>query len=85
MLIVSSSGMSHLLIGLGYEAGDAAMPVQKVLELLVADDKPLCLSQSILPCILPVNQQALEHLNAAHKNQCSSKLYNGTKWNLRSH
>lgn len=53
---------AYLLIGLWNKAGDAAVSVQKLLELLLTDDEPLRLSQSLLSCILPVNQQTLEHL-----------------------
>lgn len=54
---------SYLLIGLRNQAGDAAVSIQEVLKLLVTDDEPLCLSQGCLSCVLPINQQALEHLN----------------------
>lgn len=54
---------SYLLIGLGNEAGDTAMSIQKVLELLVADDEPLGLSQSRLSCVFPVDEETLEHLS----------------------
>lgn len=57
--------LSYLLIGLRNEAGDAAVSIQKLLKLLVADDEPLGLSQGFLSCILAVNQQALEHLNTS--------------------
>lgn len=40
------------------------MSIQELLKLLVADDKPLCLSQGCLSRILPINQQALEYLNS---------------------
>lgn len=56
--------MSYLVIGLGNKAGDTAVSIQELLKLLVADDKPLSLSQGCLSCILPINQQALEYLNA---------------------
>lgn len=39
------------------------MSLQELLKLLVADDKPLRLSQGCLSCILPINQQALKYLN----------------------
>lgn len=39
------------------------MPIQKLLKLQVTDDEPLRLSQRLLACILPINQQTLEHLN----------------------
>lgn len=54
---------SHLLIRLGNKTGDAAVSLQKLLKLLVTDDEPLGLSQGFLSCILPINQQTLEHLN----------------------
>lgn len=53
---------AHLLIGLRNQAGDAAVSLQEVLELQVADDEPLRLSQGFLSCVLAVNQQTLEHL-----------------------
>lgn len=54
---------SHLLIRLGNKTGDAAVSLQKLLKLLVTDDEPLGLSQGFLSCVLPINQQTLEHLN----------------------
>ena len=60
--------VSYLLIGLWNQTGNAAVSVQKVLEVLVADDKPLGLPQTVLPCVLAVNQQALKHLEEQHTN-----------------
>lgn len=54
---------SHLLIRLRNKTGDAAVSFQKLLKLLVTDDEPLRLSEGFLSCILPINQQTLEHLN----------------------
>lgn len=53
---------AHLLIGLGNQTGDAAVSLQEVLELQVADDEPLRLSQGFLSRVLAVNQQTLEDL-----------------------
>lgn len=52
----------YLLIRLRNKARDAAVSVQKLLKLLITDDKPLCLSQGCLACVFPVNQQALKDL-----------------------
>lgn len=59
----------YLLIGLWHQAVHAAVSIQKLLELLVTDDKPLCIPQCALPCILPVDQQALEHLNTQRERE----------------
>lgn len=39
------------------------MSVQKLLKLLVTDDKPLCFPEGFLPCVLSVNQKTLEYLH----------------------
>lgn len=54
---------SYLLIRLWYQAGDAAVFVQEVLKLQIADDEPLRLSQGFLPRILAINQETLEDLD----------------------
>lgn len=54
---------AYLLIRLWYQAGDAAVFVQEVLKLQVADDEPLRLSQGFLSRILAVNDQTLENLD----------------------
>lgn len=46
---------AYLLIRLWYQAGDAAVFVQEVLKLQVADNEPLRLSQGLLSCVLAVN------------------------------
>lgn len=41
------------------------MSIQELLKLLVTDDEPLRLPQGFLSRVLPIDQQALEHLNTA--------------------
>lgn len=54
---------TYLLIGLWDETGHVAVPVQKILKLLLSNDELLCLSQGFLPSVLAVDQEALEHLD----------------------
>lgn len=54
----------YLLVRLRNKAGDAAVSIQKLLKLLLTDDKLLRLSQGFLTCILPIDQQTLEYLSA---------------------
>lgn len=73
--------ISHLLIGLRNKAGDAAVSLQELLEQLVVDDEPLCLSQGRLACVLPVNQQALEHLTRRKRERKDEDVDTHTQGN----
>lgn len=53
---------NYLLIRLWNQTLDALVAVQEVLELLIANDKFLCLAEAVLPCVFTFNYQTLEDL-----------------------
>lgn len=67
--------ITYLLIGFRNKTGDAAVSIQKLLKLLVTDDKPLSLSQGLLSCIFAINQQTLEYLNKGSTDKEGECIY----------